>query len=268
MDGHEQQPAKTPAAHSFVEVPPVAQRLEDPTVAYGRLVVAVVVGIVLTVAAVAATVGGYFAGSQVPQDPVAVAVGPFNPLVSQELPPAELVVVALLGMVAVAVAAVTFEMVAALMSVSPRRRLLSSHRPEQAHSSLPDGQVRVTVLIPAHDEEYSLPTTLGALREQTRPPDRVVVVADNCTDRTVEIAREMGFEAVPTVANIHKKGGALNQALASILPAHGRQRRRDGHGRRHQARPGVHRDGAGAPRAPTASSWPSAASSTARTVTG
>ncbi len=215
----DRQPPAGGGTHRFVEVPAIPRRLEDPTIAYGRLVVAVVVAIVVTVGAFAMAVGQFFAGSQVPQDPVTVAVGPFNPLVSSELPPPDLVVVALLGIVAVAAAAVTFEVVAALMSVSPRRRLLGSHRPVPDGTALPDGQVRVTVLIPAHNEEFSLPTTLGALHEQTRQPDRVIVVADNCTDRTIQIAREMGYEAMSSVDNVHRKGGALNQALAALLPS-------------------------------------------------
>jgi cellulose synthase/poly-beta-1,6-N-acetylglucosamine synthase-like glycosyltransferase len=81
--------------------------------------------------------------------------------------------------------------------------------------------VRITILVPAHDEERSLPATLAALDEQTRRPDRVVVVADNCTDGTVQVARSFGHEVVETEGNLHRKGGALNQALAKILPGMG-----------------------------------------------
>ncbi|MDH2415723.1 glycosyltransferase family 2 protein [Nocardioides sp. CER19] len=84
-----------------------------------------------------------------------------------------------------------------------------------------DGEVTVTVLVPAHDEEASLPGTLSSLAQQQPPPDRVVVVADNCTDRTVEIARAHGAEVFETVGNTHKKGGALNQALRYLLPGQG-----------------------------------------------
>ncbi len=51
------------------------------------------------------------------------------------------------------------------------------------------GPVTVTVLIPAHNEEASLPLTLDSLRRQAQPPQRIIVVADNCSDRTVEVAR-------------------------------------------------------------------------------
>ena len=38
------------------------------------------------------------------------------------------------------------------------------------------------------------------------------MIADNCTDATVEIAREHRVEVVETVDNTDKKAGALNQA--------------------------------------------------------
>ncbi len=83
------------------------------------------------------------------------------------------------------------------------------------------GPVTVTALIPAHNEEGRIRATLVALFAQTRRPDRVVVVADHCTDFTVNIARAWGVEIFKTVDNRHKKAGALNQALARVLPDHG-----------------------------------------------
>lgn len=83
------------------------------------------------------------------------------------------------------------------------------------------GDVTVTVLIPAHNEEASLPLTLASLRGQLQLPTRIVVVADNCTDRTVEVARQHGADVYETVGNVHKKGGALNQALRDLLPTLG-----------------------------------------------
>ena len=202
----------------FVQVPEVPHRLEDPTIASGRLVVALVVAVVLTVGAFAAAIGEYFAGSQSTAAPTTIQVGPFDPLVSTNRPPGELILIALLTLIGVAASAVAFETIAALMSISPRRGLLGSYRGPLPGERMADA-VRVTVLVPAHNEEFSLPVTLEALGRQTRPPDRVIVVADNCTDRTVEIAHEMGYEALESVNNVHKKGGALNQALATLLPS-------------------------------------------------
>lgn len=83
------------------------------------------------------------------------------------------------------------------------------------------GPITVTVLIPAHNEEEMLPRTVPPLLAQSCPPDRVIVVADNCTDKTPEIARSLGLEVFATVGNSEKKGGALNQALKVFLPPNG-----------------------------------------------
>lgn len=83
------------------------------------------------------------------------------------------------------------------------------------------GPVTVTVLIPAHNEELSLPATIASLQSQSRPPDRVIVVADNCTDSTVPLALQAGVDVVESVDNTKKKAGALNQALKKLLPQQG-----------------------------------------------
>ncbi|MCW2758381.1 MAG: glycosyltransferase family 2 protein [Nocardioidaceae bacterium] len=83
------------------------------------------------------------------------------------------------------------------------------------------GPVTVTVLIPAHDEAGSIAQTIASLVRQSHRPERVVVVADNCTDATVEIARRAGVEVVESVGNTDKKAGALNQALEILLPQQG-----------------------------------------------
>jgi 1,2-diacylglycerol 3-beta-glucosyltransferase len=49
---------------------------------------------------------------------------------------------------------------------------------------------RLTVVIPAHDEEASIARCVESLRAQTYPSELVdvVVVADNCTDDTAAVA--------------------------------------------------------------------------------
>ena len=79
------------------------------------------------------------------------------------------------------------------------------------------GPVTVTVLIPAHNEAASIGATLDSLGAQHPAPNRVIVVADNCTDATEPVARAHGAEVFSTVGNTHKKAGALNQALSGLL---------------------------------------------------
>jgi biofilm PGA synthesis N-glycosyltransferase PgaC len=80
------------------------------------------------------------------------------------------------------------------------------------------GTVRVVALIAAHNEEEQLPRTLASLASQTRPLDRILVMADNCTDGTVAVARAAGVEVVETQDNHARKAGALNQGIALLGP--------------------------------------------------
>jgi len=76
----------------------------------------------------------------------------------------------------------------------------------------------LTVLVPAHNEEAALPVTLPALMAQSYQPDRIIVLADNCTDSTIAVAEQHGAEVFVTVNNKRKKAGGLNQVLATFLP--------------------------------------------------
>ncbi len=82
------------------------------------------------------------------------------------------------------------------------------HRPPKTRTA------KIVVVVPAHNEEGSIARTLHALLSQTRRPDRILVVADNCTDRTVEIASRMGrrVTVIETVGNRNRKVGALTMA--------------------------------------------------------
>jgi cellulose synthase/poly-beta-1,6-N-acetylglucosamine synthase-like glycosyltransferase len=80
------------------------------------------------------------------------------------------------------------------------------------------GEVTLTALIPAHNEEALIAATIRSLMEQDRKPDRIIVVADNCTDKTIAIAQKLGVEVYESVKNVNKKAGALNQMLNVLLP--------------------------------------------------
>ena len=55
---------------------------------------------------------------------------------------------------------------------------------------------RTAVLIPAHDEELGIAATVRGLRPQLDPQDRLVVIADNCSDGTAAAARAAGAEVI------------------------------------------------------------------------
>ena len=76
------------------------------------------------------------------------------------------------------------------------------------------------ILIPAHDEEGSLPATLQSLAVLDYPPEmiRVYVVADNCSDHTAAIAREAGAVClVRRDTEARGKGHALAFGLDWVL---------------------------------------------------
>jgi cellulose synthase/poly-beta-1,6-N-acetylglucosamine synthase-like glycosyltransferase len=111
----------------------------------------------------------------------------------------------LVAVVLVPMAVLVAECLAALL---PRRR--PSPGPDAPRPAC-------AVLIPAHDEETGIGRTLDSLRPQLRPGDRLVVVADNCTDRTAEVARSHGAVAVERHDPERRgKGFALDFGVRSL----------------------------------------------------
>lgn len=73
------------------------------------------------------------------------------------------------------------------------------------------GRPPCALLIPAHNEEVGLGQTLQALLPQLSPADRVLVVADNCSDRTADVARSFGVTVLErNDASCRGKGFALD----------------------------------------------------------
>jgi cellulose synthase/poly-beta-1,6-N-acetylglucosamine synthase-like glycosyltransferase len=108
--------------------------------------------------------------------------------------------------VAVALPAAVFaaEICAALLGLQRIREIL----PAAERSS------SVAVLIPAHNEAAGLLATINDIKQQLRPADRLLVVADNCTDETAAIAISGGAEVtVRTDPTRIGKGYALDWGL-------------------------------------------------------
>jgi cellulose synthase/poly-beta-1,6-N-acetylglucosamine synthase-like glycosyltransferase len=82
-------------------------------------------------------------------------------------------------------------------------------------SNMPEGaRPRVAVLVPAHNEELVIGETLASILRQLVTGDRLVVVADNCSDHTAEIARQWGAEVtIRTDPGSRGKGFALDHGL-------------------------------------------------------
>jgi len=72
-------------------------------------------------------------------------------------------------------------------------------------------------LVPAHNEELGLGRTLNAVATNLGPNDRVLVVADNCTDRTRDVAIAHGAEVVERFDTSRRgKGYALAFGVDSL----------------------------------------------------
>lgn len=84
--------------------------------------------------------------------------------------------------------------------------------------AVPSGEAPpFVVLVPAHDEAGGIGATIDAARQQMRPCDRIVVVADNCTDNTAAVARAHGARVVErSDATQRGKGHALAAGRAAL----------------------------------------------------
>ncbi|MBD1911528.1 glycosyltransferase family 2 protein [Leptolyngbya sp. FACHB-8] len=98
------------------------------------------------------------------------------------------------------------ECLAALLP-NPRRNQLSGAAPS------------IAVLMPAHDEAAVIDTTLKTLLPHLKSEDRLVVVADNCTDNTAAIARQAGATVIERFdAQNRGKGYALDFGMQHLMP--------------------------------------------------
>ncbi|MBD2484824.1 glycosyltransferase family 2 protein [Planktothrix sp. FACHB-1365] len=73
---------------------------------------------------------------------------------------------------------------------------------------------KVSILIPAHNEASGIEATLETILPQIDSQTRIVVIADNCTDETAAIARQMGTTVLERQDLDHRgKGYALDYGL-------------------------------------------------------
>jgi len=78
----------------------------------------------------------------------------------------------------------------------------------------------LAVLVPAHNEAAVIEETLIGLKAEIRLGDRILVVADNCTDETAAIARSHGVEVIERTNLVDRgKGFALDFGLRHLQAA-------------------------------------------------
>jgi cellulose synthase/poly-beta-1,6-N-acetylglucosamine synthase-like glycosyltransferase len=102
-----------------------------------------------------------------------------------------------------------------LLGAATRWRALRADSPDA-------GARRFCVLVPAHDEAAIIGSTVQGLIGLDYPSEHfeVVVVADNCTDATAELARSAGARVLERHDPVHRgKGQALAWAIPRVLRA-------------------------------------------------
>jgi len=76
---------------------------------------------------------------------------------------------------------------------------------------------RIAVLIPAHNEADGIAEVIRNVTSELRPGDRVLVVADNCTDDTYDVAIACGAEVIRrTDFVLRGKGFALEFGMSHL----------------------------------------------------
>jgi len=76
----------------------------------------------------------------------------------------------------------------------PSRSQAGPHKQEPP--SLDTHRQRVSIIIPARNEEHNLPNLLRSLRSQTTSADEIIVVDDQSTDHTALVAQRFGARVV------------------------------------------------------------------------
>jgi len=108
----------------------------------------------------------------------------------------------------VPVAVFAMQVLAARRGVLPATIDLEGHRPTTA------------ILMPAHDEAAGIAVAIETILSQLRGDDRLLVVADNCSDRTASIAAACGAQVVErTNPDRRGKGYALDHGVRHLAAA-------------------------------------------------
>ncbi len=98
--------------------------------------------------------------------------------------------------------------------------LLAMFQRMKSGGSFPAGSRRFAVLVPAHNEESGIERTLRSLKSVNYNPGLfdVIVIADNCTDRTAEISRTVGVKVLErTNTVLLGKGYALKWCIEKLI---------------------------------------------------
>lgn len=113
---------------------------------------------------------------------------------------------ALIGLLAIPVVVLSVQVFCAIAPGARSRTPMADIRPA------------VAVLVPAHDEAVGIHAACRALTSHLASGDRLLVVADNCSDDTVDIARNAGAEVIERHDQLRiGKGYALDFGIKFLM---------------------------------------------------
>ena len=101
----------------------------------------------------------------------------------------------------------------ALLTLSFAVEVVVGLRPLEQVMYQADGNVTASIIVPAHNEALILETGLKQLKDATGESAQILLVADNCTDSTADIARKLEIETIERFDTDQRgKGFALDFA--------------------------------------------------------
>jgi cellulose synthase/poly-beta-1,6-N-acetylglucosamine synthase-like glycosyltransferase len=103
---------------------------------------------------------------------------------------------------------------------APKHRLPDQRIPgDGTRRFIGDRQLKIAAIVPAYNEGDAIAATIASLHQQTRKPELIVVVPNNCSDNTAGAASAAGAYVIEYPGrNPDKKAGAINYALDRLEP--------------------------------------------------
>ena len=118
----------------------------------------------------------------------------------------ELVILAMVFILAIPVLVLLIQVLASVRNSKPDHTIQSN-----------DSDYAVAIIIPAHNESLGIAPTIQSILPQLKDQDQLIVVADNCTDDTAKIARDLGATVIVREnQTLRGKGYALDFGLQSL----------------------------------------------------
>ncbi|PIP14796.1 hypothetical protein COW98_04655 [Candidatus Roizmanbacteria bacterium CG22_combo_CG10-13_8_21_14_all_35_9] len=80
--------------------------------------------------------------------------------------------------------------------------------------------MKVSIIIPVYNEEKFIENCLDSLMKQTEKPDEIIVVDNNCTDRTINIVKkypEIKIIREEEQGITHARNAGFNKAIGDII---------------------------------------------------